>query len=599
MQTLYAVQFSSPLVRVIQGVQTSWDPNIASIKFPNDVCATAWSPCSKLIAVAWNWSSKVVVLDAVTLGQLYTMHPPDRKTTWKHVIFSPNSSLLTGYSQRKSCIVTWDLQTGGLISNINTVQVKSCNSLSYSECGIILGCLFDGVIITTFNVLSGIPTSSHSIQHPVVKNIWTHSEYFQFATVESKSINVWKVSPIPNHIPTKVGFLPTPDNLSEDLVLLPALFWLSFTLKGRVLVWDAEHHRYLLDSTDVVNPRAMSFSPNGHFFTCGTMGQEFHIWKKSPDGYLPYQKLASSVEWVTPIISPNGELIVSFGSSLVSLGNSILELWHLTSSATPPSIVSAQTIRSARDFLVELSLDGSFIAVTARLSNTVTILGTTSSNPRIVVDTDAKICGMRMTDDKIIVICDGKIITWELPTGNSLSTSRKSISDSVQITRLSHLAPIDNLYASISPDLNYIAFGNNKKSLEDFCIYNTSTGQRLAVVTSDGWIPGFTPDNHQAWCATANGRVDQWAIVKGSVPNTIKLKELGKNIKPLSGFPWHSPDGFRVTDDGWVVNSNGKWLLWLPRHWRPDKRVQKSWGKKSLAIWNKNLPEPVILMLDV
>ena len=100
------------MARVIQGVPTSWDSSIASKGFPDDIYTAVWSSCSRLIAAA-DWETpKAVVLDAVTLEQLYTLHSPSKQATLRYLTFSPNNCLLTGYSYRADCIVTWDLLSG-------------------------------------------------------------------------------------------------------------------------------------------------------------------------------------------------------------------------------------------------------------------------------------------------------------------------------------------------------------------------------------------------------------------------------------------------------------------------------------------------------
>jgi len=161
--------------------------------------------------------------------------------------------------------------------------------MTYSGCGTMLGGLFDLEIII-YNVLSGAQISSHSVNGWAVDTIWTHGKNLQFATTKPGSIAIWEVSFTSDHPPTQVSSLPTPDNFSKKgVVLLPTLSLLAFAFGRRVVVWDAQHQKTLVDSTDVKDPERMSFSSDGHFFVCGTGTTEFHLWKKSPDGYLPCQ----------------------------------------------------------------------------------------------------------------------------------------------------------------------------------------------------------------------------------------------------------------------------------------------------------------------
>lgn len=126
-------------------------------------------------------------------------------------------------------------------------------------------------------------------------------------------------------LPQKIS----PQKNSFSFPLLPTLSRLAFIIEERVLVWDAKHSKIFLDSEYIVNPTNMYFSPDGHFI-CGTNSPEFYLWKESSSGYLPCQKLISSAKRATPVVSPNGKLIISFGGSM-------LQLWH-TINSPPPSI---------------------------------------------------------------------------------------------------------------------------------------------------------------------------------------------------------------------------------------------------------------------
>ena len=587
---LYEPQVN-PLARVVQGVPTSWDHCFSGTRYPGVICAIAWSPCSRFIAIAWDKSCDVVILDAVTLKSLHTMHPQHQWVSWDKLVFSPDSYLLAGYSYSHDCIISWDLQTGGLISNISTSGTRRCNSMSYSGYGTMLGGLFDQETIVTYNVFSGKQISFHSVQGFMSGTIWTQGEYLQFAIMEPGAVTIWEVSFALSHPPTQVNSLPIPDNFSkEGLVFLPTHSLLAFILQGRVIVWNAQHQVVLLDSIDVKDPKNMSFSPDGHFFVCGSKGPEFHLWKESPNGYL-HQKFTPSTGSTNPVISPNGKTIISSGSS-------VLQLWHTTSSLTSPPCITTQPSQQTNHFLLEFSPDELLVAVTQQFSNKVTILDLKSGNPQMVIDTDIVICGIGIAESKIVVVGDRKIITWELPTGDCVPIAHRSIDNSVQVTEFKCPAPIRQLHASISPGFTYVAFGNTK-NLPELYIYNLHTGKKLAVAKSEGWLPGFALNGNEVWCARGDGMVDQWAIVEDSESNNTQLDQLGNYEEPQSGFPWHSSHGYQVMDDGWVLSSKGKRLLWLPPQWRSAVKVERKWSGKYLALLHRRLLEAVILELEV
>ena len=591
-QTLYGSQVQ-PMVKVVQGIPALWNPIIAHTRLPSPICTAAWSPCGIFIAIACHLLPEIIILDAGTLKQLHKICPPPNILTWHDITFSPGSHLLSAHSQGGYCIISWDLQTGGLLSNISTKEHGLCSSITYSECETMIGGLFGSNTIMIHNVLSGICTSIHLIQQAIHKPIWTHGKYLQFATPEISSITKWQVSFTSSYAPTMVGSLSIPDNFSSnELVLLPTLSRLAFVLGGEVMVWDAQNHKVLLHSVDIEDPRAMSFSPDGHFFSCGAAGSAVHIWKESPTGYLPHQNLVSESDGTrkTTLISPNGDSGIMYSASM-------LQLWHTTSSPTHLPSISMQASEQSEWTFVEFSPDKLLVAVAMRLTSTVTVLDLKSGNPWLIIDTGTKICGLRMTQDEIIIVGNGKIVTWALPGKDYAFNTRTDINNSIQTTTFNHSAPVEDLYTSISPDLNYVAFQDTNS--EDLSIYNKHTGEKLAVVTSGHGISGFTPDSHILWCARFDDEMKQWEIVGENESNAIQLEKLGENMKLPGGLPWQSFYGYEVTSDGWIVSPIGKNLLWLPHQWRHDSEMQRKWNGKLLAVWNGSSPKPYILELEV
>ena len=322
---------------------------MSSIRFPETVSATAWSPCSRFIAAAHIESPQIVILDSVTLEKLHTVHHP-QEIEWQSITFSPDGQILTGYSWTTGCIISWDLHTGGPLCNINTSEWGTCSSLSYSACGTMIGGLFDCKSIIIYNVLLGTLLSSYPVQQPVVETIWTCGENLQFATIESESITIWQASFTSTHEPIEVDSLPTPYPLSSEIIaLLPTFLYLAFIYDGKVLVWDIQNKKVLLDSPHVEDLQAIYFSPNGNFFVYGSWNNTFQIWKKSPVGYLFYKKFEFGENATIPLISPNG-------ASVITSNDNTLQLWHTESYPTPISNISMET-SNIGEFFVDFSPD--------------------------------------------------------------------------------------------------------------------------------------------------------------------------------------------------------------------------------------------------
>ena len=274
-----------------------------------------------------------------------------------------------------------------------------------------IGLLFveGSATITTYNVLSGMRISFHSVEKAVTGMIWTHDECLRFATEELTSITIWEVGFTSKQPPTKVGSLPIPDGFTsgEFHALSPTLSLLAFVIEGRAVVWDAQHRKILLDSAEVTDPERVSFSPDGRFIICGAGGPEVCLWRESPVGDHPHQVFVTGTGFTTQIVSPDRESVVTFG-------NSIVQLWRTTDA---PAFLSGVLIESfcftPENFILEFSPGEKLVAVTRRYGSTITVLDLESGNLRVVIDTGMGIYGMRITESAIVTATLGKVVTWE------------------------------------------------------------------------------------------------------------------------------------------------------------------------------------------
>ena len=139
-------------------------------------------------------------------------------------------------------------------------------------------------------------------------------------------------------------------------------------------------------------------------------------------------------------------------------------------------------------------------------------------------------------------------------------------------------------------------------------IYDMATGKRLASARSQvqlSWlIPNgrkvwFTPDGREVWFTPdgcGHGELLQgWAIVRDSESSIHKLEELEPTQHPQGGYPWESSHNCKVTDDGWILGSSKKQLLWLPPHWRSDYKTSRVWDGRYLGFLHPEPPEVVIV----
>jgi len=595
-----------PLTRIVHGLQTSWDPSIAATRFLRIVTAATWSPCSRSIAISWGTSPPTVeILDAATLMRLTVLEFPmgDLDHT-KQLIFSPDGRLLTSLVTYGAGgkLISWDLQTGVVVSAISAERGHYSDSIAYSACGTIFGVLSHGsdVTVNTYNVLSGTHICSHLVEGLVKGKIRAHGECLRFTTMTPGSIITWEAGFASTHVPTKVEILPIPDGRHdlESLLVHPTLPRVAFIHKGRVGVWDTQHSKFLLDSAHEVFDYTMSFSPDGRFFASNGVTPEYgftgiYLWKESHTGYVLHQRLISNSSTTGLLISPNGRSVIAFGGATI-------QLWHTTESTTSRSVVSAQTSRSNdRDFVLGFSPDEALAAVVREGDRTITVVDLKPGVPRLTIDAGMEVYGLGVSGSNVVAIGEGEIVTWDLPAGDHVLDLRANITDSVRTVTLGHDIGRPGLDILMSPDLHHVAIvryaGPNYSYLG---LYDAHTGQHLQTVTHDHSIytPWFTPDGREVWCARKNGGLDGWKIVEDSKSDVTGLEYLGSTEHRPDGPPSRSPRGYQVRDE-WILSPSGKRLFWLLPQWRGFYR-REVWGKRFLALLGRELPEAVILELE-
>ena len=472
----------------------------------------------------------------------------------------------------------------------------------------------DVSVIRTYNVLAGTPIYSHPVEQSVSGIIWTHCEGIQFTTMGSGSITIWEVGFTSKYPPAEVKSLTTPDNFDplKKFHFLPTCSQLAFVFEDAAIVWDAQHSKLLLNSADAKMTGNMTFSLDVHFLACETCGPEIYLWKKSPTGYTLYQKIPSGRKFVTPLLSPNGQLIIGYKGSTI-------QLWCTTDPTTSPSSIQTQIPEDARRFIVELSPDKS-LAATARLEdNMATVIDLKSGFPQLIIDAGTSIYGLRIAGNTIIIVGDKKIITWNLPVGVSTPGCRMNINDSIHTTLFDCSAsPMFRWVssASISPNFNQTAVVGvaARGSYLYLNIYDTSTGKLLASIKSvlSQWgILWFTPDGSEVWYHDlreldgwaysrswpsyfSSREAEGWETPKGGESDTTQLEPVHH---PLGLPPWKSVHGYQVTNDGWILNSGMKRLLLLPHHWQSSEGIERVWGKQFLVLLHRELSEVVLLEL--
>jgi len=218
-----------------------------------------------------------------------------------------------------------------------------------------------------------------------------------------------------------------------------------------------------------------------------------------------------------------------------------------------------------------------------------------------------EIHGLRVTGSTIVVVSDRKIVTWNLPAGDQVPNPRANINDSVQTITFPHPPfhyPTSRSIqtASVSHDLQHITITEVDDDEVITCylnLYDVPTRQWVQSVGTDYEIsPWFSLDGQEVWGVVEWDQVNRWKIIEDSKSSVIKLEYLGtfSITHPPDGFHWKPSHGYEVTDSGWILNSSGKQLLWLPPNWR-SHWSHRMWSGQYVALLHSGPPEVVILEL--
>ena len=444
---------------------------------------------------------------------------------------------------------------------------------------------------------------SVSSNSQVSNNIWTHGESLRFATVGLTTITIWEVGFTSETSPTEVETLSVPDSvrsaipshidysdLTERVQFLPTSYRLGIVHDGKVLVRDVQNSATLLSHTDTCCCPEMSFSSNGRFFACSTTGYEIHLWKESPTGYVLHGTLVSSTGNPSLLLSPNGESIVTFGERTI-------RLWHTKSFTAPPSSALTQNHQRTGDFILDFSPDMTSAVVARREDNVATVLDLKSGAPQLTIEAGTSIYGLRVIQDSVVVVGDGKVITWNLPAGDRIPNARVNVDNSTWAINFNSPGKSKVFTTSICSDLRHVALVTYAyPGFRRLYIYSASAGKYLGHQITEGNTPLFAPGGRSVWCAAGTGKAEVW-LVTWHEPTLAPGVSYVDIEHPPEGYPWGSSRGYRATNDGWVLGPDGKRLLMLPPPWR-SFALRRVWNGQFLALLHGALSEPVILELD-
>ncbi|KAG8693594.1 hypothetical protein FRC09_010409 [Ceratobasidium sp. 395] len=143
--------------------------------------------------------------------------------------------------------------------------------------------------------------------------------------------------------------------------------------------------------------------------------------------------------------------------------------------------------------------------------------------------------------------CDNTVRIWDARTGQSIGQPLQG-----------HTGWVNSV--AYSPGGAHIMSSSSDKTIR---IWDARTGQSIGQPLQD----------HTGSVFSAAYSPDGAHIMSGSYDNTVRIWDAG--VKPPASFRLHTPESFpssvtilakdwRLDEDGWVVDSNGHRLVWIP-----------------------------------
>ena len=544
------------------------------------------------------------ILDSVTLQKLQSLKfPGDEVYSW-NLIFSPDSRTSTacGYDTRNMFVVTWDLQTGGIVGviewDIQNRDYKGDPYITHSTSGRMVAILHEyhdqPISISVCDIVSSKRTYDvDTAINAAFCGFWTHGESLWFAAIDwiaigatgPSSITVWKVGFTPGAAITEVETFPVPESVTlsdSTSVRFPQHSAYSQPLptphlpivlrdNSSVLVWDARTSKILLHLQGNYKPWGITCSSGGHFLVCSIQGPGIYLWKDSPTGYVLHGKLPLPTLSSIPLLSLNGE-------SIIVISDSMIKLWHTESLPITPSKSFTGATPETDNFLLQFLPHRSLAVVSREGENAVVFLALGSGDPQLTINTGVEVRGLGAIEDTVVVISDKNATTWKLPGGSFLPGTTMNVADSTQtvdfgVSRRGRLE-----IGSISPDSRYILA---KELYWQLHLHSATTGKILNTIQVQGEAYWFTPDGRNVGVITSTSE-NKGSLFEITTQGHLRLVDAIDIEQGKYGCPYTSAN-YQVTDGGWILGPSKERMLILPPLWR-SHTWRRMWNGSFLAL---------------
>ncbi len=415
--------------------------------------ASAWSPDSKLLAVATNVGTKIWDVESGDLKQ--TLAGPMTTATW-----SPDGKVLaTAYSG--NAVQTWNTADWKLIKALPI----GASALAYANDGSRLS-LMTSSTVTLWDIAADKALPPIDASGPASRVMWTTGK-FMASGIGTNVVSVWDIA---------TGKLAK--KLEGHTAPITALAWAvnnktlaSASADKTVRVWDAQKGelvKKLEGHTEGVT--VLSWAPNGKQLASGSHDKSVRLWDTVTGKSI---KTLDNHPAAVTIMDWNGKMLVAGGPS-----NTIF-VWNTTTGQTVRKLEVSGQAQS-----LSWSPDGKVIA-TGGVDDAIRIM-----NPA----NGATLFKLSLPGDPPSVTA----LAWSAK-GETIASGRANHTAQIwdpKTGKVAHnvaaMAPVQELMWSDT--LRTLAVGTTDRSVR---FYDTVSGKlRATLITDHDQVPAITADGH-------------------------------------------------------------------------------------------------------
>ena len=496
--------------------------------------------------------------------------------------YSPDGHSLAGCFG--SVITIWDLQTGGVVEEIeHEVEGVIPTLLRWSLDGTVICATFpvgqgtwDAIV---YDIVSGKEVFSRRFPSSAEPYLWLHGNSLQVMAISCtkdfgdfiiKIFNIWPPSNdgVTGSFPVKLNFLP------QTVPFSPSTYKICITTHLMLLAIDIQSSKTVLREKGYFGKAC--FSPDGSLLAAYRMNYGTCVWKyTSEQGYVPWREFPS---WTTTGGHQRSYQFSPTSSSILIPKVYFLEVQHFNIAIDPPT-------KSANHY-DDFSTNGTYMVATPEFGSTVTITNLDRNSSQLL-DTRFRVGGLALTGNILLVGGTDKFVVWRLTAEGMIDgifDSRREGNDGRLWTKM--LDGSDVWVGTTDCGIGVIELSKGPTGPpKDHIFFDTETGKELESMPFNA-IKFNQPQHRKYICGGSNpDRFDRQARPMYSLSNRKFLEHdtlSARYNNPLDDSPQVPVPWYR---EGWVKFPEGehRHRFWLPAHWRPHWKDAR-WFDGSMVL---------------